>query len=206
MAKYGLGCQAQVFQSILERGRCSRHSTAFHLSGELWNTSPTYRCLPQWAHQNKGQGALKANHNWHLKTHPYKAIVSYSQSPVVSQWTQRVEIGAGKSKSHKPTGDIHCFTFPLSTLPPLVPEVLEPLFPSTNDVTPSTQKWARLLGWEDYIVTPTCQGSDCSKVVAKLQNLVALPSKAQVAKTKNKVAQTLEQGLLLYPTYLTQCT
>src|SRR6266404_5253725 len=45
MAKYGLGCQAQAFQSILERGRCSTCSTAFCLSGELWNTSPTYRCL-----------------------------------------------------------------------------------------------------------------------------------------------------------------
>ena len=44
MAKYGLGCQAQAFQSILERGRCSTRSMAFHLSGELWNTSPTYRC------------------------------------------------------------------------------------------------------------------------------------------------------------------
>src|SRR6266404_6395807 len=44
MAKYGLGCQAQAFQSILERGRCSTCSTAFCLSGELWNTSPTYRC------------------------------------------------------------------------------------------------------------------------------------------------------------------
>src|SRR6266404_1337884 len=47
MAKYGLGCQAQVFQTILERGRCSAHSTAFHLSGELWNTSPTYRCCDE---------------------------------------------------------------------------------------------------------------------------------------------------------------
>ncbi len=44
MAKYGLGCQAHAFQSILERGRCSARSMAFHLSGELWNTSPTYRC------------------------------------------------------------------------------------------------------------------------------------------------------------------
>src|SRR6266404_9926610 len=44
MAKYGLGCQAHAFQSILEWGRCSACSMAFCLSGELWNTSPTYRC------------------------------------------------------------------------------------------------------------------------------------------------------------------
>src|SRR6266404_3128986 len=50
MAKYGLGCQAQVFQSILERGRCSACSTAFCLSGELWNTSPTYRCSSMCCH------------------------------------------------------------------------------------------------------------------------------------------------------------
>jgi len=39
------------------------------------------------------------------------------------------------------------------------------------------------------LLTLTCQGGGHSKVVAKLQGLVALPSKAWVAKTKNKVIQ-----------------
>jgi hypothetical protein len=46
-------------------------------------------------------------------------------------------------------------------------------------------------------VSLTCQDGNHSKVVAKLQDLIALFSKAQIAKMKNKVAQTLEQGLLL---------
>src|SRR6266404_6209321 len=65
MAKYGLGCQAQAFQSILEWGRCSTCSMAFHLSGELWNTSPTYRCVLKGQPGSEAELALS---KWKIST------------------------------------------------------------------------------------------------------------------------------------------
>jgi len=76
MAKYGLGCQAQAFQSILEWGRCSARSMAFCLSGELWNTSPTYRCWlsRQWV-------ASMVRHIWTLLMTPVLGSLGSEQLP-----------------------------------------------------------------------------------------------------------------------------
>src|SRR6266404_1305046 len=94
MAKYGLGCQAQAFQSILERGRCSARSTAFHLSGELWNTSPTYRCrnqynttIKEWMSDAGGEYKSDA----FLRTLKDDGITVLQSVPYVSQQNGRAE-------------------------------------------------------------------------------------------------------------------
>jgi hypothetical protein len=160
-----------------------------------------YKCpvpgCPQWTHQNKSRGAPEAEHKRHLKTHSAGEVDPLSQSPVIPQWTQRVDIGAGKSKCQESTGATHCFLLPPFTLPPSVLGAPPPLFPSADITAPSTQNWAESLGWEDYIATLACRAGSRSKAVAKLRDLVALPSKARIAKCMNEVTRALEQGLLL---------
>jgi hypothetical protein len=160
-----------------------------------------YKCpvpdCPQWTHQNQSRGAPEAEHKRHLRTHSSREIASYLQSPVIPQLTQRVDIGAGRSKCHKSTGDTHCFILPSLTPASLALEAAPPPFTSVNDTSPSTQNWAELLGWEDYITTLTHQAGSRPWVVAKLRDLIALPSKARVEKSTNEVTKALEQGLLL---------
>lgn len=168
------------------------------ISMQSCDVAMRYKCpapgCPQWTHQNKSRGAPEAEHKRHLKTHSLSEIDPCSQYLVIPEWTQRVDLGAGRSKSHGPTGDTHCFTVPPPALPPLV---LEAPFTSADDVAPSTQNWAESLGWEDHVATLARQAGGRMKVVAKLRDLVALPSKERVRKSTNEVTQVLEKGLLL---------
>lgn len=154
-----------------------------------------YKCpvegCPQWSHQNKGKGIPEADHNRHLKSHDAKAIASCR--PVIAQWTQRVDIGAGRSKLNELSGDTHCFILPFP--PSMAPQ---PSLFATGDLTaPSTQSWPGLLGWEEYIKALTRKFGGRQKAVEKLRDLVALPSKKRLAKNTNQLMEALEKGLLL---------
>jgi hypothetical protein len=161
-----------------------------------------YKCpligCPTWTHQNNSRGSFDAEHIRHFKTHTAQERASCSSITVVAQWTQMVEIGSGKGKSHDTRGDKHYFTFPSTFEPSMaagIPRASS--FTVVDLAAPSTQNWPTALGWEDYISTLARGSSSRVKIVEKLRDLVALPSKARVEKCRDEVTMAVERGLLL---------
>lgn len=156
-----------------------------------------YKCpvmsCPKWIHKNKGRGSPEAEYNRHMTCHT-AAKENTSCHLAIAQWTQLVDIGAGRSKLNKLSGDTHCFTFPSisQTLP-----VSTSLFATVDHTAPSTQSWAVSLGWEEYVKSLALQLGSRQKAVTKLQDLVALPSKKRILKITNSTMMALEEGLLL---------
>ncbi|KAN0126154.1 hypothetical protein V8E53_015326 [Lactarius tabidus] len=164
---------------------------ACELSFKFRYKCPVMGC-PQWTHQNtKGKGIPEADHNRHLKSHKAKDVALCR--PAIAQWTQLVEIGAGRSKLKESTGDTHCFILPFQ--PSTATQ--QSLFATGSLTAPSTQSWPSSLGWEDYIKALAQKFGGRQKAVEKIRYLVALPSKKRLAKTTNKLMNALENGLLL---------
>jgi hypothetical protein len=143
-----------------------------------------------WVHINSSKGRDTADIIRHLKVHTNASINSEFLLP---EWTQLVEIGTGRCTKK---GAIHYFTFPTTFNPSLDGSpALMPAFMAVDQAAPSTDIWAAEMGWEEYLDGLSRKSGSQSKTVAKLLDLVSLPSKARVSACTGP-AKLLEQGLL----------
>lgn len=139
-----------------------------------------YKC-PQngcdaWVATTKGRGRLDSELERHIgKTHN-KTLEAFNLR-VLPEWTQRVAVGQGNS-----SGSTHCFTFP-ETFHLKSQTTCSRVFPTADLSAPSTDTWPTLLGWEEYVNEITPLFSSRGDAIAKLCDLVALPSRRRISTT-----------------------
>ncbi|KIL56589.1 hypothetical protein M378DRAFT_16983 [Amanita muscaria Koide BX008] len=150
-----------------------------------------YKCPVQscttWIAVNKGKGGGKAEYMRHIRTHSLPGAQYISASCIEPHWTQSLQIGEITRKG--------------SSIVFIVPQELEschsafPIPKLTTAASPA-ETWATELGWDDELQRiASVLGGLKEDAVAKLRDLVELPSRDRVLRAKSDVFKFVEQGL-----------
>lgn len=154
-----------------------------------------YKCpapgCTKWCSINKNKGRANLEYKKHIRSHRRSNELSgsgyTSALSVESQWTQKINFGLINRPGcyaivivpHDPGSDT-------SDFPVLMPTVAQGL----------EEPWTVELGWDDELKRiADVLGVPKAGAVAKLRDLVGLPSRDRILQANNEVLQLVEKGL-----------
>lgn len=152
-----------------------------------------YKCPVQdcttWSMINKGKGAANAEHIRHIRTHFLSGDSYMSASSVEPQWTQRLTFGEAKKEGYSVVFIVpHDSVSDTSTFP----------IPTSTVAAGPAESWPIELGWDNELQwIGDILGMSKKVTIAKLQDLVELPSLDRASRAKCESSKQVEKGLCI---------